>query len=185
MASDYGNIDHSIIEQFRNGPFEDQEEKVQKAFLYCMLTLMPAINEDWKRADVHANWDLDNRISHSDEAILYWFLLCNWEKWEQELEEEQEWAARSPGVPFPRRPTTKKGQHDSNQKFCVYVKTKIIIEQLWSNSTTGKGWNDAVRSEANQRQDEKYGSTKKPSRERVSYPEVDLDVYTVGCFKYV
>ena len=56
---------------------------LKEAFYFCMLTLMPCINNEWQRAEVRLHAKLSDITSVSDEAILYWFLTYFQGKWLQ------------------------------------------------------------------------------------------------------
>lgn len=186
----FGNLDVEMISNFRRGSFDDQPEEVQEAFLFCMLNLMPRINDEWKRSEVHINWLLSSKITPSDEALMYWFLTYSEEHWIEEFEKEQEWQNTNPDIPFPKRAAAKMGQHDSNKYLNKYEEMKQEIKSKWSNEITGKGWDEQVKAEAKRLQDEtlQKGGMNIEQKGKLagrSYPGVNRATYNVGCFANV
>ena len=84
------DIDETMVKKFRQGKFADQTKEVKEAFYFCMLTLMPCVNNEWQGAEVRLHAKLSVITSVSDEAILYWFLTYFQGQWLQEIKEEEE-----------------------------------------------------------------------------------------------
>jgi hypothetical protein len=190
----FGNINEEIISKFRCDKFEDQSDSVQQAFLFCMLTLMPSINKTWQRAEVRVHQLLSRNISRSDEALLYWYLLCYSDKWITEYNEETQYQQTHQGNTFPKRQKTT-GSHFARIYLCKYQEKKKELKDKWSNPTTGTGWDEAVQLEAKRLHDldrkEQQGTnnlSELPDPETApkhSFPGVDFQDYDIEEFEEV
>jgi hypothetical protein len=81
-----------VVEKFRAGSFEDATDEVQKAWLFCMMELMPCINADVaKKGGLPLSQhlllecgapgaDAFPMTTRSDEALIYWFFHAYFEK---------------------------------------------------------------------------------------------------------
>jgi hypothetical protein len=135
-------ITKQILQKFRVGKFVDQEPPVQRAWLFCMTTLMGCINSGWARVGVQRYTALGKRTTPSDEALLSWYLTWYVEEWTKEVEEEEAHykdAAEGAGK-LPKR-FKRKVQHFSRTKLSHFLELEKEIKGIRRGSTD---WDDAI-----------------------------------------
>jgi hypothetical protein len=99
-AAVYSHIAMEIIGKFQQGHFDDAEEKVQKAWLFCMTELLPCVNSMIAKgrgealrlhllSEFVANGDILTLTTRSDKAIIYWFFeACLESDWLKAITED-------------------------------------------------------------------------------------------------
>ena len=135
-----------MVKKFRQGKFADQTKEVKEAVYFCMLTLMPCVNNEWQRAEVRLHAKLSDITSVSGEAILYWFINYFQGLWLQETKEEEEHKATHSDDP-PKR-NKRQGKHLSTMHFQWFHDMETELSAKRAEAITGSEWDEAVAQEA-------------------------------------
>ena len=146
-----------MVKKFRQGKFADQTKEVKEAFYFCMLTLMPCVNNEWQRAEVRLHAKLSDITSVSDEAILYWFLTYFQGQWLQETKEEEEHKATHSDMRPPKR-NKRQGKHLSTMHFQWFHDMEKELRAKRAEAITGSEWDEAVAKEALQQNEASAGT---------------------------
>ena len=186
----YGAVDEDMINKFRHGRFQDQTDGVQQAFLFCMLQLMPNISKAWtNRTNVHQNFLISEKITRSDEALLYWYLICYGQDWIEEFKQENGNHDNNTSVPRQRR-YKPRGKHVAKEFLYKYVDKMKELISLWDDPTTGKGWDIAIQAEVNrecesEQQTEVTVGPVTVTAETHKFPHVNFADFELGDFAAV
>jgi hypothetical protein len=186
---DVAHINEEMVTQFRSGPYEDQTQEVQQAFLFCMLTLLPCINSEWQRNEARLNNLVSEKTTTSDEALLYWYLTCYEDRWVEQFDQEVQQQLDVTAQPLPKR-NKATGKHFARIYFYKFLAMeKKIVEARDSTESgpknTGYGWDQAVKAEAERLHQAKKLEKHGPGLEEL-LPGVDTAPkhnYTNVCFE--
>lgn len=132
------------IMEFRKGDYEEKEEHVKKAWLFCMMELMNYVNTAWARVGVKRTKKLWERTTTSDEALVSWYLLCYVREWTKEVEEEDAHNLNCPEKKLPKR-VKRRTEHYSRSKLYHFF---ALEKEIHSLRGTSRGWDDAITDEA-------------------------------------
>lgn len=153
-----GHITHEIIEKFRVGSYEEADPIVKKAWLFCIMEILPCINSLWKRNGVQMRANLlseatanqQTTTSVSDEAVIAWYFKSYMEQqWIAQIAEDTD--KENGGEPKKKKGKTKGLEHASKSNFKYYFMMKGRINRARKDpSEEAKSWEHAVKHEAQQ-----------------------------------
>jgi hypothetical protein len=191
--NDVGHLDEAMMARFRCGAYEEQTVEVQKAFLFCMLTLLPCINSEWQRTEVTLHNLVSKKTTTSDEALLHWYLACYEAKWVLHYDEDVQ--ALNNGQPLPTR-KKEHGKHMARVNLYKFIAMEDKVKEARDDpegkggpKITGNGWDQAVKAEATRLHQLKRGETQAllpigvEAAPKHNYTNVCFDNYVIEPFE--
>ena len=166
------------IAEFRKGNYEDKDDNVKEAWLFCMMELMCYVNTAWARVGIKRTKKLWMKTTPSDEALVCWYLTCYVDEWTKEVEDENEHYSGAKEAKLPRR-FKRRTEHYSRTKLFRFVQLEREIKSLRGAS---RGWDDAITEEADRLYGKKAPKSKshrgrEGATEAFDLPELKMSEY--------